>query len=75
MANQRHIWTDWQFQQRCVKCGLKLFPYSMQDAERWADYAYHECQRRNITPKQLMYERSPNIDNTHATRPPKVIYY
>ncbi|MCR8532265.1 MAG: hypothetical protein JJ829_005125 [Prochlorococcus marinus XMU1420] len=66
---------DWRFQQRCLKCGLKLFPYSSQDAERWSEYAYHECQRRNISPKQLMYERSPNIDKTHATRPPKVIYY
>ena len=29
--------SDWQFQQRCLKCGLKLFPYDSQEAEDWAN--------------------------------------
>ena len=75
MTNWNPKTNDWVFQQRCLKCGLKLFPYDSQMAEDWAEYAYHTCQKRNITPRQLMYERSPNIDKTHAKRPPKVIYY
>ncbi len=62
-------------QRRCLSCGNKLFPYSSQDAEDWAVWCYYQCQKRNCSPSTLMYERAPNIDNTHAERPPKVIYY
>ena len=62
-------------QKRCLSCGNKLFPYSSQDAEDWAVWCYYQCQKRNCSPSTLMYERAPNIDNTHAERPPKVIYY
>ena len=62
-------------QRRCLSCGNKLFPYSSQDAEDWAVWCYYQCQKRNCSPSTFMYERAPNIDNTHAERPPKVIYY
>ena len=62
-------------QKRCLSCGLRLFPYSAIDAEDWAVWAYYQCQKRQVSPKVLMYERSPNIDSVHSTRPPKVIYY
>ena len=62
-------------QRRCLSCGNKLFPYSSQDAEDWAVWCYYQCQKRNCSPSTLMYESAPNIDNTHAERPPKVIYY
>ena len=62
-------------QRRCLSCGNKLFPYSSQDAEDWAVWCYYQCQKRNCSPSTLMYERAPNIDNTHAETPPKVIYY
>ena len=62
-------------QRRCLSCGNKLFPYSSQDAEDWAVWCYYQCQKRNCSTSTLMYERAPNIDNTHAERPPKVIYY
>ena len=62
-------------QRRCLSCGNKLFPYSSQDAEDWAVWCYYQCQKRNCSPSTLMYERAPNIDNTHAERPPKVSYY
>ena len=62
-------------QRRCLSCGNKLFPYSSQDAEDWAVWCYYQCQKRNCSPSTLMYERAPNIDNTHAESPPKVIYY
>jgi len=62
-------------QRRCLSCGNKLFPYSGQDAEDWAVWAYYQCQKRNVHPRVLMYERAPNIDNNHAQRPPRVIYY
>ena len=62
-------------QRRCLSCGNKLFPYSSQDAEDWAVWCYYQCQKRNCSPSTLMYERAPNIDNTHAERPTKVIYY
>ena len=53
-------------QRRCLSCGNKLFPYSSQDAEDWAVWCYYQCQKRNCSPSTLMYERAPNIDNTHA---------
>ena len=62
-------------QRRCLSCGNKLFPYSSQDAEDWAVWCYYQCQKRRCSPSTLMYERAPNIDNTHSERPPKVIYY
>ena len=62
-------------QRRCLSCGNKLFPYSSQDAEDWAVWCYYQCQKRNCSPSTLMYERAPNIDNLHAQRPPRVIYY
>ena len=66
---------SWLLQKKCLSCGLKLFPYSSQDAEDWAVWAYHQSQKRQVSPSTLMYERAPNIDKTSATRRPKVIYY
>ena len=62
-------------QKRCMTCGRKLFPYSAQDAEDWAVFAYYESQRRKVSPSVLMYERAPNIDKITQKHPPKVMYY
>ena len=38
MTNQRHIWTDWQFQQRCVKWS-EAIPLQYARRRKVAEYA------------------------------------
>ena len=45
-------------QRRCMSCGNKLFPYSGQDAEDWAVWAYYQCQKRNVFSKSFDVRKS-----------------
>ena len=66
---------DWQLMQKCNKYAKMLFPYNVNDQHTWAEHCFHASKRRNVTPNQLMLERSPNINSTHRQRPVKPYYY
>jgi hypothetical protein len=66
---------SWLHQKKCLSCGLKLFPYSAQDAEDWAVWCYYESQKRRVSPATLMKERAPRIEEQHSIRPPRIEYY
>ena len=66
---------DWLLMNKCSRCAEKLFPYNRNDQDTWATWCFHASKRRNVTPKQLMLERSPHINSTHRQRPVKPYYY
>ena len=64
---------------RCKSAAMELYPapHQHKQVEDWVWWAFHKCQRDNVSPRELKLRQAPNIEKISAKRNsrPSVIYY
>ena len=64
---------------RCKSAAMELYPapHQWKQVEAWVRWAFHKCQRDNVSPRTLKLRQAPNIEEISAKRHPRanVIYY
>ena len=75
----RNLTPEKILENRCKRAAMELYPAPQQwkQVEDWVVWAFHKCQRDNVSPRELKLRQAPNIEKISAKRNsrPSVIYY